>query len=204
MLARDRATLSSRCREGGSWSSEARSSTHIASPLQALLEDRALAGEWVLDPGRSSVRLTNRSVCGLVRANGVFRQVSGTGTVAPDGKVSGTVTVAAASIDTRNTRRDTHLRSADFFDSANHPDITFTADVVRLSGQGVVVTGVLIVRDRTRPLSFDAAASVRGAGEICLDAEVRINRADFGLTWNLAGLLSMDNTLTIHAVFTRR
>ena len=100
------------------------------------------AGKWVLDPGRSSIRLTNRSVCGLVRANGVFREVSGTGTVAPDGAVSGTVTVAAA--------------------------------------------------------------SVRGVGEICLDAEVNINRADFGLTWNLMGLISMHNTLTVHAVFTRR
>jgi polyisoprenoid-binding protein YceI len=44
------------------------------------------------------------------------------------------------------------------------------------------VTGALTVRDRTRPLSFAAAASVEGDGEIRLDAEVRINRADFGLT----------------------
>ena len=183
---------------------QAPSEQRTAPPLQALLEDRALAGKWVLDPGRSSIRLTNRSVCGLVRANGVFREVSGTGTVAPDGAVSGTVIVAAASIDTRNTRRDTHLRSADFFDSAHHPDIIFTADAVQPSGQGVVVTGVLIVCDRSRPLSFDASASIRDTDEIWLDAEVRINRADFGLTWNLLGLVSMDNTLTIHAVFARR
>ena len=175
-----------------------------ALPLQALLKDGALAGKWVLDPRQSSIRLKSRSMAGLVRVNGVFRKISGNGTVSPDGKVSGTVTVAAASIDTRNTRRDTHLRSADFFDSANHPDITFTADVIRLSGQGVVVTGVLIVCDRSRPLSFDASASIRDTDEIWLDAEVRINRADFGLTWNLLGLVSMDNTVTIHAVFTRR
>jgi polyisoprenoid-binding protein YceI len=124
--------------------------------------------------------------------NGVFREVSGT------------VTVAAASIDTNNTRRDTHLRSTAFFDSANHSDITFTADDIRPSGQGVVVTGALTVRDRTRPLAFEAAASVRGDGGIWLDAEVHINRADFGLTWNLLGMASMHNTLTIHATFTRR
>jgi len=59
------------------------------------------------------------------------------------------------------------------------------------------------VRGRTRPVSFDAAASVHG-GEVWLDAEVHINRADFGLTWNLMGMTSMNNTLTIHAVFTRR
>jgi polyisoprenoid-binding protein YceI len=183
---------------------QAPSGQRTAPPLQALLNDQSLAGEWVLDPGQSSIGVKNRSALGLIRANGVFRKVSGNGTVSPDGEVSGTITVASASIDTRNTRRDTHLRSADFFDSANHPDITFTADVVRPSGQGVAVTGVLIVRDRTRPLSFDASASIRGAGEIWLDAEVRIHRADFGLTWNLLGLVSMDNTLTIHAVFTRR
>jgi polyisoprenoid-binding protein YceI len=112
--------------------------------------------------------------------------------------------VAAASIDTRNSRRDTHLRSADFFDSGNYPDITFTAGDIRVSGAGVAVTGALTVRDRTRPLSFGAAASVLGDGEIWLDAEVRVNRADFGLTWNRLGMVSLNSTLTIHAAFTRR
>jgi polyisoprenoid-binding protein YceI len=179
-------------------------SGHMTAPaLQALLQDEALAGEWVLDPRTSSIRLKTK-VMGLVPVNGVFRQVSGNGTVSPDGQVSGTLTVAAASIDTNNTRRDTHLRSNDFFDSDNHPDITFTADGIRPSGQGVAVSGALTVRGRTLPLSFDAAASVQGDGEVWLDAEVHINRADFGLTWNLLGTVSMHNTLTIHAVFTRR
>ena len=171
---------------------------------QALLQDGVLAGEWVLDPRKSSIRLKNKSMGGLLRVNGVFREASGNVTVSPGGEVSGTVTVAAASIDTKNTRRDTHLRSADFFDSGNHPDITFTADGIRPSGRGVAVTGALTVRGRTRPLSFDAAASVQGDGEVWLDAEVHINRADFGLTWNLMGMASMNNTLTIHATFTRR
>jgi polyisoprenoid-binding protein YceI len=171
---------------------------------QALLTDGALAGEWVLDPRASSIRLQSRSMRGLIRVHGVFGEISGHGTVGPDGAVSGTVTVTAASIDTKNTRRDTHLRSPDFFDSSNHPHITFTTDGIRPSAREVAVTGALTVRDRTRPLSFDAAASVRGDGEIWLDAEVSINRADYGLTWNLVGLVSMDNTLTIHAVFTRQ
>jgi polyisoprenoid-binding protein YceI len=182
---------------------QAPSGQMTASALQALLKDGALAGEWVLDPRKSSIRLKTK-IMGLVAVNGVFREVSGNGTVSPDGEVSGTVTVAAASIDTKNTRRDTHLRSADFFDSGNHPDITFTADGIQPSGQGVAVTGALTVRDRTRPLSFDAAASVWGDGEVWLDAGVRINRADFGLTWNLLGMVSVNSTLTIHAVFTRR
>ena len=172
-------------------------------PVQALLADGTLTGEWVLDPGRSSIRLTSK-VIGLIPVHGVFREVSGTGTVSPDGEVSGTLTVAAASIDTKNTRRDTHLRSADFFDSGNHPDITFTVDGIRLSAEGAAVTGALTVRGRRRPLSFAAAASAHGDGEIWLDAEVHINRADFGLTWNLLGTTSMHSALPIHAVFTRR
>ena len=174
-----------------------------APVVQALLKDGALAGPWALDPRTSSIRLTSK-VFGLVPVHGVFRQVSGDGTVSPDGQASGTLTIAAASIDTKNSRRDTHLRSADFFDIGNHPDITFTADRIRPSDQDVTVAGVLTVRGRTRPLSFDAAAAVHGDGEVWLDAEVHINRADFGLTWNLMGMASMHNTLTIHSVFTRR
>jgi polyisoprenoid-binding protein YceI len=169
-----------------------------------MLTDGDLVGEWVLDPRKSSIRLKTRSMWGLAPVKGVFREVSGNGTVSSDGQVSGTVTVAAASIDTKNARRDTHLRSADFFDVANNPDITFAADLIRPSGQGVAVAGALTVRGRTRPLSFDAAASVQGDGGIWLDAEIRINRADFGLIWNPMGLVGVNNTLAIHAVFTRR
>lgn len=118
-----------------------------APPLQALLKDGSLAGEWVLDPVKSRIGLKSRSMWGPAPVNGVFGEVSGKGTVCAGGAVSGTVTVAAASIDTKNTRHDTHLRSADFFDSGNYPDITFAADGIRPSGQGAVVTGTLTVRD---------------------------------------------------------
>jgi len=180
-------------------------SGQITAPtLRELLKDAALAGEWILDPSRSTVSLKNRSMWGLVPVNGVFRQVAGAGTVSPASEVSGVITVVAASIDTKNTRRDTHLRSADFFDSDNYPDITFTVEGIRPSGQGVTVTGTLSVRDRARPLTFDGTVAVHGDGEVWLDAEVGINRADCGLTWNLMGMVSMNNTLTIHAAFTKR
>jgi polyisoprenoid-binding protein YceI len=182
---------------------QAPSGQSTAPEVRALLEDGALAGEWVLDPRESSIRLKSKSM-GLVPVNGIFRDVSGNGTISPDGEVSGTVRVGAASIDTKNAKRDTHLRSADFFDSGNNPDITFTADGIHASGLVVAVTGVLTVRGRTRPLSFAAAASVQAGGGIWLDAQVRVNRADFGLTWNRMGMVSINNTLTIHAVFTRR
>ena len=64
------------------------------------------------------------------------------------------------------------------------------------------MTGSLSVRSRTRPVSFDATVS--GAdGEVTLDGQVQVNRADFGLTWNRMGT-SMHNTITVHAVFTRQ
>ena len=173
-----------------------------APAVRELLADGPLAGDWGLDLGRSSIRLKTR-VMGLVPVNGAFRRFSGVGIIWPDGRVGGTLTVAAASIDTGNGRRDKHLRSADFLDAGNHPDIIFTLDGHWPSGPGVAVTGTLTVRGQTRPLSFDVAASLPGNDEICLDAEVRVNRADFGLSWNPLGLTSVHNTLTIHATFTR-
>ena len=178
--------------------------TTTMPPVHALLADGALAGEWALDRGQSSVQLKSRVLGGLIRVNGVFRDVSGSGTISPDGQVSGTLTVAAASVDTKNAKRDTHLRSADFFDTGNHPDITFIVHGIRPSGQGTEVTGTLTVHGRTQPLSFAAAAAVQGDGQIALDAVVHINRVGFGLTWNFLGMVAKDSTLTIHAVFTRR
>jgi polyisoprenoid-binding protein YceI len=172
--------------------------------VQALLKDAALTGNWTLDASKSTVGLRSKSVWGIVPVKGVFRQVSGEGTVSPTGDVNGTVTVGAASIDTKNKKRDTHLRSADFFDSDTYPDITFTVTQARPSGQGVTVSGNLTVRDRTRPVTFDATASAVSDSEVSLDAEVQVDRSDFGLTWNRMGMVSMHNTITIHAVFTKR
>jgi polyisoprenoid-binding protein YceI len=175
----------------------------LTSPaLQALLQDGTLTGSWTLDPARSEVRLETRHTWGLRPLHGAFRQVTGNGTVTA-GAVSGVITVAAGSIDTKNPIRDKHLRSADFFDIATHPDLTFTADDVSPSDEGVQVTGRLTVRGRTRPASFDAKVST-AEGEVWLDGELRVNRADFGLTWNRMGIAAMDNTIAVHAVFTRQ
>jgi len=139
---------------------------------------------------------------GLAPVKGVFREVTGNGTVSAAGEVTGTITVAARSVDTKNKKRDEHLRSADFFDAANHPDITFTVDGIKPGNGGVRVTGSLTVRDQTRPVSFDATVSSID-GETWLDGEIQVNRADFGLIWNQMGMASMRNTITVHAVFTR-
>lgn len=165
--------------------------------------DTALAGEWVLDPARSSVSLRSRSMGGLIRVSGEFRQVTGHGTITDDGQVGGTLTIRTASIDTKNAKRDTHLRSADFFHSDTYPDIVYTVRGIEQAGPGVTVTGLLSIRDQQRPLTFDGTATV-GEAEVRLDADVRVNRADFGLTWNWMGMVSMVNDLGIRAVFTRR
>jgi polyisoprenoid-binding protein YceI len=171
--------------------------------LQALAGDGALTGSWILDPARSQVRLQTRHTWGLRPLHGVFRQVAGSGTVTADGQVTGTLTVAAGSIDTKNKMRDKDLRSAKIFDIASHPDITYTVDGMQPADGGVRVTGSLTVHGRTRPLSFDATVSAT-AGEVLLDAEIPVNRADFGLTYSPLRMASLDNTITIHAVFTRQ
>ena len=176
----------------------------LTSPaLRALLRDGKLAGFWTLDPARSEVLLKTRHTWGLAPLKGVFRQVTGNGTVTAAGDVSGVVTVGAGSVDTKNKMRDKHLRSADFFDVAHHPDFTFVADGVTPANGGVQIAGRLTVRDRTRPVSFDAKVSTVD-GEVWLDGEIPVNRADFGLTWNWMGIAPMDNAIVVHAVFTRK
>jgi polyisoprenoid-binding protein YceI len=178
-------------------------SGQVTSPaVEELLRDGTLAGSWTLDPARSEVRLKTRHTWGLLPLSAVFSQVSGSGTVTAAGEASGVITVGAASLDTKNKRRDEHLRSAAFFDVANHPDLTFTVDSVGPAADGARVAGRLTVRDQTRPASFDATVSASG-DEVTLDGELQVNRADFGLTWNFTGIASMHNTIVIHAVFTR-
>jgi polyisoprenoid-binding protein YceI len=176
-----------------------------APAVQALLDDQALAGSWVLDGSASTIGLRSKSVWGLVPVKGAFSQVSGTGTVAADGTVTGTVTVAAESINTKNKKRDVHLRSADFFESDKYSEIVFTVTGIAPSGAGagVTVSGELTVRDQTRPVSFAAAVSAADATGVTLDAEVPFDRSDYGLTWNQLGMSSMHSTLAVHAVFSR-
>lgn len=175
-----------------------------SSALEALLQDGKLAGSWTLDPASSEVRLKTRHTWGLAPLHGVFSQVTGSGTVSAAGEVNGTLAVAAGSIDTKNSRRDKHLRSGDFFDVASHPDFIFAVDGVAPGEGGVRVTGSLTIRGRSRPVSFDAAISSVDVGELWLDAEVPVNRADFGMTWNWLGIAAMDNTIVVHAVFNRQ
>jgi polyisoprenoid-binding protein YceI len=179
-------------------------SDQLADPrLRALLADGALAGTWILDPARSTVSLHSRSMWGLVAVNGAFGTLVGEGVVSPTGDARGTVTVGSASVDTKVKRRDEHLRSAEFFDSARYPHIVFTADRVTLAGPGVTVDGSLSVRDRTLPLSFPATVTVLGDGELRLDAEVVVDRSAYGMMWSPMRVATMRTTITVRAVFAR-
>ena len=175
----------------------------MAAETQALLADGKLAGAWTLDGTKSSVRLRTKSVWGLAKVNGVFGQVTGAAVISAAGEATGTITVAAASIDTGVKKRDDHLRSADFFNAAKYPDITFSAASVTLSGENATVAGTLTVRDQTRPVTISGAVSANGTDQISLDAEVPVNRSQYGLTFNQLGMMSMDNIIAIHAVFAR-
>jgi polyisoprenoid-binding protein YceI len=176
----------------------------MASELQALLADGKLAGAWTLDGARSSVGLRSKSMWNLVKVKGRFTQVTGAAAISAAGEATGTITVAAASVDTGVKKRDDHLRSADFFDAAKYPDISVSVtSVTQGDGEDATFSGTLTVRDQTRPVTVSGKVSAPGADQIALDAEVPVNRGDYGLSYNRLNMLSLDNIITIHAVFTR-
>jgi len=101
--------------------------------------------------------------------------------------------IDATTINTRVARRDEHLRSADFFDVANHPTITFRSKrVARSGGGGLQVVGDLTIRGNTREVALDVEGPTppikdqRGNARLGATATTRINRKEFGLTWNRA------------------
>jgi polyisoprenoid-binding protein YceI len=102
------------------------------------------------------------------------------------------VTIDAASVDTREERRDTHLRSADFLDVEKFPEIAFKSRSIERDGDGYLVTGDITIHGVTREVKLE----VEGGGEYVKDpwggtrtgfsAKAKLNRKDFGLTWNMA------------------
>ncbi|MFD4551325.1 YceI family protein [Streptomyces sp. NPDC058466] len=163
------------------------------------------AGRWTLDPAGTSVQVQHKTIWGLVNVKGVFTKVSGEGEVLAGGGAHGSVTVDAASLDTKNAKRDKHLRTADFFDVDKHPSLVFTATSVTPAGDGTAqVTGDLTVIGTSRELSFTAQASEVSADAVTLTAEFPVDRAQFGMTWNQAKMLKPLTFVTITARFTRQ
>jgi polyisoprenoid-binding protein YceI len=175
----------------------------IDAKVRARLSDGSLAGKWLLDGAHSTVGLRSKSVWGLVPVKGKFAQVSGEGVISPAGVVTGSIRLASASIDTKNKKRDAHLRSADFFNSDVHPEITFAVDHVDVTAEGASAVGTLEVAGRKRPLEVPVSVTASADDTADLDATIQVDRSDFGLTWNKLGMVSIVNTITIRAVFTR-
>ena len=107
----------------------------MTSPNQSSVDLRDFAGQWVLDPDQTSIVFHTKAMW-VFPAKGTAKAIEGVGTVAPDGSLSGTLVIDAASIDTRNKKRDAHLRTADFFEVERFPTITFEVTSGRLAGSG--------------------------------------------------------------------
>lgn len=161
-------------------------------------------GLWQLDASASTVALKHRTMWNLVTVKGVFAAVSGGGEVGPDGAVTGVLTLDAASLDTKNAKRDAHLRGADFFDADHHREITFAVRAAELAADSTVrVSGRLTVRGISRPTSFTARLTAADADALTLDAEFTVDRSEFGLGWNQLGMIRGLTAVTATLRFTR-
>jgi len=102
------------------------------------------------------------------------------------------VTIDPSSIETRDAKRDTHLRAADFFDTENHPVISFRSTRVEFAGgERLRVTGDLTILGQSRPVTLEgtydgAFTDPWGGSRIAFEARTEINREDWGLNWNVA------------------
>ena len=149
------------------------------------------AGTYQIDPTHSVVEFQVRHL-GLAKVRGRFNTFSGTIQIDDDPVDSRVdVTIDAASIDTRDEKRDAHLRSPDFLDVGEHPTLEFHSTTVRLDGEDPRVEGLLTVRGVTRPVTLDvefegATGDPWGNERIGVSATTDVNREDFGLTWNQA------------------
>jgi len=160
-------------------------------------------GPFTLDPARSTVRFKHKTMWGLASVNGTFGTVRGSGAVAADGTASGTLVVEAASLDTKHTKRDTHLRSKDFFETDAFPEITFDATQIRPGADGSVqVEGELTVRGTSQKLTFPARYETRGANSVALLGELGVDRAKFGMGWNQLGMIKGEAKIELELVFT--
>lgn len=173
----------------------------MTTPQSGTTDLSLLAGAWTLDPARTTVTFHTKAVW-VLKVKGTLRAVEGGGTVAADGTVNGTLVLDASSIDTGNAKRDTHLRSPDFFEVGTFPVMTFTATGVRPEGPDQVrVDGQLTIRDQTRPLSVLAQVAPAGA-TVTASAHVDLDRREWGVTWAKMGA-SVANHVVVDATFVR-
>jgi len=147
---------------------------------------------WYIDPAHSQVNFSVKHMM-VSKVRGRLGKVSGRLDLDPDRPEHADFEIAVdvAGIDTGDDRRDGHLRSADFFDAAKHPAITFKSAAIFAKGDGrYAASGDLTIRDTTRPVTFDIellgiAGDAHGKTKLGATASTTIDRTDFGLTWNM-------------------
>ena len=161
------------------------------------------AGEWQLDPTGTTIELRTKAMWGLAKVRGHFKAVEGSGVVGEDATVSGTIVFDAESINTKNKKRDTHLRSGDFFEVDKYPTFTYVATGATPTADGKLkVTGSLTIRDQSRPLELVVTATQPAPGRATLTAEAEIDRRQWGMTWAKMGA-GVINQIAVVAPFTR-
>src|SRR5665647_2282441 len=127
--------------------------------LLATLAQGSLDGAWTLDPSKSSVLLKTKSMWGLAKINAVFTDLQGEVAVVA-GAVTARVAVGTGSIDTKNAKRDKHLKSEDFLASDTFPHLIFVLNSVAPSPTAIRANGTLTVPDQTRPIIFETTVTV--------------------------------------------
>ncbi len=148
-------------------------------------------GKWTIDPTHSQIGFSARHMM-VSKVRGFFTEFSGDVEVAEDLTQSTvSVTIQSASITTRQTDRDNHVRSADFLDVENHPTLTFVSQSISPKGSDYELTGALTIRGITNPITFDlefdsTGPDAYGGVRAGLNASTKISRKAFGLEWNPA------------------
>ena len=159
----------------------------------ATLPTSAPTTTWTIDPTHTNVEFAVRHLM-IATVKGRFADVQGTVTLDETdlSRSAVDVTIRAASIDTREARRDEHLRSADFFNVEVHPTLTFKSRrVTDVAGNRFRLIGDLTIAGVTREVVLDVTSTGRardpwGGERSAFEATTRIKRSEFGLTWNQA------------------
>ena len=144
-------------------------------------------GIWNVDASHSEVGFVARHLM-VSKVRGQFNDFAAVVTVAQPFNLSTVeATVQMASVDTNSTDRDTHVKSADFFDVENNPAMTFKSTKVSDN----TLEGVLTIKGVSKPVRFDlefggVSADPWGGTRAGFEATTEINRKDFGLSWNVA------------------
>lgn len=149
------------------------------------------AGAWEIDPGHTDLAFTGRHFM-VTKVRGRFTGVTGIVEIAEDLRDSRVeVTIDMASVESGNETRDEHMRSAELFEVATYPTATFRSVEVEWKGNRGTVHGDLTIHGVTKrvPLDVEFEGYVRdpwGGDRAIFSARTRVNREDFGVTWNVA------------------